>query len=384
MVENGDIVEFLRKKDYVMVNNNLGRGSFGKTVLLKDPFIDELFVAKKYEPEFQEGREQFYNSFLQEIKILHKLNHPNIVRVFNYYAYRSQFTGYLFMEYIEGITIDKYLADLAPWDNDTPDKIFVQLVEGFRYIEENNILHRDIREGNILIDNQGVVKIIDFGLGKFFKPTDVPKDSMSEIINRSGLDRLPNEFSLGVYDAQTDMFYLAELFNRMLKSSLCENDFSYRLILEKMMSQSKEGRYISFSQVQEAINKKDFEAFDIKPKDKNIYQGFLDPMVSMIDCYTDEKKFNNDVLVFQDRIRELLVKHCFENEIYDKGAFLRSIVVGSYRYYTNVKVEVSAISDFEKWFLSLSTDLKQLVLNNIIAKLATSIKEQFDDADIPF
>lgn len=47
MKNNGDIVQFIKQKDYVMLNNALGRGSFGITVLLKDPFIDELFVAKK-------------------------------------------------------------------------------------------------------------------------------------------------------------------------------------------------------------------------------------------------------------------------------------------------------------------------------------------------
>lgn len=45
--KNGDIISFLKQKDYVMVNNDLGGGSFGKTVVLKDPYVDELFVAKK-------------------------------------------------------------------------------------------------------------------------------------------------------------------------------------------------------------------------------------------------------------------------------------------------------------------------------------------------
>ena len=45
--EKWDIISFLKQKDYVMVNNDLGGGSFGKTVVLKDPYVDELFVAKK-------------------------------------------------------------------------------------------------------------------------------------------------------------------------------------------------------------------------------------------------------------------------------------------------------------------------------------------------
>ena len=53
MKNNGDLVTFLKQKDYIMVNNDLGGGSFGKTVLLKDPFIDELFVAMRKKDSIQ-------------------------------------------------------------------------------------------------------------------------------------------------------------------------------------------------------------------------------------------------------------------------------------------------------------------------------------------
>lgn len=46
VVKDGDVVTFFREKDYIMVNNNLGSGAFGKTVVIRDLFIDELFVAK--------------------------------------------------------------------------------------------------------------------------------------------------------------------------------------------------------------------------------------------------------------------------------------------------------------------------------------------------
>ena len=149
MKANGEMVQFLKQRDYEMINNNLGSGSFGQTVLLKDPFIDELFVAKKYEPYYDEDKKEFFDSFLQEIKI------------------------------------------------------------------------------------------IDFGLGKTFSPIDSDEDSMVEIINRSGLDCLPNEYFEGKYDARTDMFYLAELFGRLLRITGAEEDFSYRTVLSKMMMLDK-------------------------------------------------------------------------------------------------------------------------------------------------
>ena len=112
--QNGDLIPFLKQKDYIMVNNNLGSGSFGKTVLLQDPFIDELFVCKKYEPEFEDIKELFYKNFLAEIKMMYKLNHPNIVRIYNYYAYEDACTGYILMEYIDGKNIGDFFSEYFP------------------------------------------------------------------------------------------------------------------------------------------------------------------------------------------------------------------------------------------------------------------------------
>lgn len=69
MEQAKSIIEFIKKKDYLLINDNLGSGSFGKTVLLKDESIDELFVCKKYSPQSTSNKEQFYDSFKKEIKI---------------------------------------------------------------------------------------------------------------------------------------------------------------------------------------------------------------------------------------------------------------------------------------------------------------------------
>jgi len=127
--KNGDIVTFLKQKDYKMINDNLGGGSFGKTVLLQDPFINELFVAKMYKPMYEEIKERYYANFLEEIKILYKLNHPNIVRIYNYYAYEKECTGYILMEYIDGKNIEEYFIDyMGIWEVSSLDQIFIQLI----------------------------------------------------------------------------------------------------------------------------------------------------------------------------------------------------------------------------------------------------------------
>ena len=384
MKNNGDIVAFVKQKDYVMVNNDLGSGSFGQTVLLKDPFIDELFVAKKYEPYYESDRKEFFDSFLQEIKIMYKLNHKNVVRVFSYYPFESLYTGYILMEYIDGKRIDEYLDDPSLWAKGVdPDTIFSQLIDGFAYIEERGIVHRDIREGNILITSDGVVKIIDFGLGKTFSPIDTSDDSMAEIINRSGLDRLPNEYFEGKYDSQTDMFYLAELYNRLLRETHVDFLFSYDFVLQKMMELKKENRYVSFAEIKEAMAKKDFGNLEISQKDKEIYQEFSNAIMTCLSCFKESRTFVTDIKEFKDNIHAVIQRNCFENIVQNPNDLVSIVVKGNYKFYTQREISCEVMTAFEKWYNSLAEDWQRLVLNNIIAKLSV-VKIEYADDELPF
>ena len=94
-----DIIQFLKAKAYRKIRD-LGHGATGQTVLLHDDSIDEDFVCKKYVPYYDYYKEECYKRFVDEIKILYKMNHPRIVRVFNYYLYPDQWTGYILMELI--------------------------------------------------------------------------------------------------------------------------------------------------------------------------------------------------------------------------------------------------------------------------------------------
>ncbi len=132
------IVEFVRKKDLIFVKE-LGQGACGKTVILHDAVIDENFVCKKYAPIDEPLKQELFANFVREIKLLHILNHPNVVRVFNYYLYPDQLAGYILMELVNGKDIEEYLT-LNP---EQANQIFLQTVDGFNHLEKNGILHRD-------------------------------------------------------------------------------------------------------------------------------------------------------------------------------------------------------------------------------------------------
>lgn len=380
-----NIVTFLKNKDYVMVNDNLGSGSFGKTVLLKDPFIDELFVAKKYSPYHEEDQKIFYANFLQEIKLMFRLFHKNVVRIFDYYPYPDHYTGYIIMEYIEGVSISKFFErELVGNSFFRPENIFIQLIEAFQCIEESGIVHRDIRESNIMVEDDGTVKIIDFGLGKVVEAKEYSEDSLVLEINRTGLDSLPNEFWEGNYTSLTDMFYLGELFNRLLKKHNLIDRFSYTHILNKMMMADMRDRFKSFSEIKDAMGKKDFEFLEVSEDDKNIYLAFSDSLKSSIAYFTGTPNFIKDINIFTQRLKWLIEVNKFEYQIQNKNDFIQTVVAGKYSYYSNANIAVEDVVNFFNWFSNLTEKSKQLVLRNIVTKLFT-IKTKFDSEDeVPF
>lgn len=386
MKNNGDIIPFLKQKDYVMINNNLGGGSFAKTVLLKDPFIDELFVAKKYEPEYPEIKEKFYENFLEEIKILHKLNHKNIVRVYNYYAYENIYTGYILMEYIDGTDIGSFIHDyFEPFESIRLDEIFIQLIDAFCYIESHGIIHRDIREKNILVDKSGIVKVIDFGIGKVFSKGGNSRDSLASQINRANSDTLPQEYQEGKYTSLTDMFYLAELLNRLMDNMehKKEASFSYQRIVDKMMAKRPEDRYSSFAAVKDDIEKHDFVSMTISAKDKKIYQSFATVLYRTISEFIDEKKFNSDSSIFITRLEKALKNNLFEDNIQKNSDVIGGIVSGGYRYDNTVNISCEVVKNFLEWFKKSTPESQNLIMSNLISKISV-IRVHETMPDLPF
>lgn len=384
---NGDIISFIKQKDYIMVNNNIGHGSFGKTVLLKDPFIDELFIAKKYEPEFNNIvlQEQFYKKFLDEIKILYKLNHKNIVRVFGYYAYEDVHTGYILMEYVNGQNIKEFIDNYFPVPGSvTIDEVFLQLLDAFCYIEENGIVHRDVREGNILVDNQGVVKVIDFGIGKIYEQSEQDTDSLVTKINRNGIDALPQEYYERKYTSKTDMFYLAELFNRLLRNTDngVELSFSYYSIIDKMMEKKPDNRFASFKELRKTVRKREVSEMNISEEDKRIYQNFTNEVWNTIMLYSSEPRFNLKPIVFISRLENALNNNLFETYIQKNEEVISCIVECGYRYKTSELISINVVKRFLDWFCKSPSPLQELILKNFASKLST-IKVD-TEPDVPF
>lgn len=154
-----------RRFSRYIIKDVLGEGAMGSVYRGFDPHL-ERDVAIKTMKNLGGGDapNDFQERFFQESKVYARLNHPNIVSVFDVGIEGNQ--PFLVMEYIKGNPLDAFvrhhLQDLGKILN----KMCHQIAEGLDYAHEEGIIHRDIKPGNILIDHKRRAKIVDFGLAK--------------------------------------------------------------------------------------------------------------------------------------------------------------------------------------------------------------------------
>lgn len=147
----------------------IGAGSFGQVYLGMDASTGLLMAVKQVElPSGSSANEDRKQSMLdaleREIELLKDLQHENIVQ----YLYSSADEDYLniFLEYVPGGSVAALLRNYGAFEETLVKNFVRQILQGLQYLHERNIIHRDIKGGNILVDNKGGIKISDFGISK--------------------------------------------------------------------------------------------------------------------------------------------------------------------------------------------------------------------------
>lgn len=376
-IEEGKILKFEAMKSLKYIKE-LGSGGTGNTHLFKDETTDMLFAIKKYEPapQNEDFKEELYDRFVDEIKILFKISHPNIVRIYDYYLYPNKKVGYLQMEYINGTAIDKY--NPFPWDRSW-EEIFIEVIKTFKYLEENNILHRDIRPENLLLDENFNLKLIDFGFGKIINNKDT-REKNSVVLNWP-VTEMPEEIIKDKdYDNKTEIYFVGKLFSHIFKEK--EVDFKYKSIIEKMIQYSSDKRYNSFEQIYQDISKGIFSEIDFSDYEKEIYRNFADVLYSHISVYIGPFELKTNIEQIINDLEDVVKENSLELFIQSNSKLINCFVSGPYKYKINVNIKVEVVTKFYEFFIKLPREKQKNVLDNIHNRLNT-IKIELDD-DLPF
>lgn len=141
----------------------IGDGGMAVVYKGRDKLLNRFIAIKILRPEFTKDA-TFVENFKRESQAAAGLSHPNIVGVYD--VGREGNINYIVMELIEGTTLNQLIADEAPMDYRKVIDITKQVASALRVAHKNKIIHRDVKPHNIMITNDGVVKLADFGIAR--------------------------------------------------------------------------------------------------------------------------------------------------------------------------------------------------------------------------
>ncbi|HZM05957.1 MAG TPA: serine/threonine-protein kinase, partial [Candidatus Saccharimonadales bacterium] len=158
----------------------LGRGGMGVVYKARQPQLDRPVALKILAPE-RVTDARFADRFLREAQALAKLNHPNIVTIYDFGQTGGYF--YLLMEFVDGVNLRELLR-AGRMASKEALAIVPAICEALQYAHDRGIVHRDIKPENILLDRNGKVKIADFGIARILGKT-VPGEAAAETVSPS-------------------------------------------------------------------------------------------------------------------------------------------------------------------------------------------------------
>lgn len=188
----------------------IGEGGMADVYKANDNVENKIVAVKILKKEFAEN-EEFVRRFRNESKAIAVLSHPNIVKVFDVgFTDKIQF---IVMEYIDGITLKEYMEKegVLTWKDSV--HFIIQILRALQHAHNKGIVHRDIKPQNIMMFDDGTIKVMDFGIAKFAREdgktaTDQAIGSVHYIS--------PEQASGGVTNEKSDIYSVGVMLYEML------------------------------------------------------------------------------------------------------------------------------------------------------------------------
>lgn len=156
------------------LEKRIGKGAMGVVYLADQVDLQRKVAFKILDPRFCRDR-SYVERFEMEARAAAKLNHPNIVKVYDFGSENDYY--FIVNEYIDGGTVQKIIEERKGLQPEETINYAIQVAEGLKAASVANIIHRDIKPDNLMITAEGVLKIADFGLAKSMTTEAVTSES---------------------------------------------------------------------------------------------------------------------------------------------------------------------------------------------------------------
>jgi serine/threonine protein kinase len=239
----------------------LGRGGMGAVYMGRQTALDRPVAIKILSAQLEESDRGFTERFKNEALAMGKLNHPAIVKVFEFGEHASGLL-YIVMEYVDGTDVAKMIAKSGRLHTEHAMAITAHVCDALAYAHACGIIHRDIKPANVMVGYDGVVKVADFGLAK------VSVGGQTLGLTQSGMAMgtmhymAPEALMLGTaVDHRADIYAVGVMLYQMLTGKIPHGMFQmpstqvpgldprYDAIVSKAMMEDREERYPQISEM---------------------------------------------------------------------------------------------------------------------------------------
>jgi eukaryotic-like serine/threonine-protein kinase len=268
----GDVIEGRYK--YI---EKIGKGAFGTVLLMQDDVVDERLILKFLNPNVSSD-EEMMKRFVHELRYSRKITHRNVIRIYDFLNLQGAYA--ISMEYFPSHTLSGEIPNSKPMDIGKALQFSRDIATGMAVAHQAGVIHRDLKPANILVNDEGLLKIVDFGVAAAAASGDTqltktgyvigsPKYMAPEQILGKKVDETADIYSVGVimYEMATGVppysrgDHMSVMYQHVQgKAKACQEinpkiPDEYATIIAKAMSVDKTKRYQSMGELTEALDK---------------------------------------------------------------------------------------------------------------------------------
>src|SRR5688572_1856803 len=201
----GDIIEGRYK--YV---ERIGKGAFGTVLLMEDTVVDERLILKFLNPNVSED-EEIMKRFVHELRYSRKITHKNVIRIYDFLYIQGNYA--ISMEYFPSHTLGSEVVGEKPMPLARALNFGIDICTGMEVAHHVGIVHRDLKPANVLINNEGLLKIVDFGVAAAQREGDTQLTKTGYVIG-SPKYMAPEQILGKEGDQRADVYALGVILDR--------------------------------------------------------------------------------------------------------------------------------------------------------------------------
>ena len=190
----------------------VGKGAFGSVYLMEDLMINEDVILKFLNAQFVSD-DSVIKRFIYELRFARKVTHQNVIRIYDLITFGESHA--ISMEYFESHTLSAELKERKPLSNERAIKIATDISSGMESAHSAKVIHRDLKPNNVMINEENLLKIVDFGIAAASQSSDT-KLTKTGLLVGTPTYMSPEQVLGKEIDERTDIYSLGTIMYEML------------------------------------------------------------------------------------------------------------------------------------------------------------------------